>query len=119
MAEESNVGSTSTGTSSGLDPKLAAALSWFFTPIVSIIFMVMDDMKKNEFIQWHAKASLYYGIANIAAAFILWLLVFIPILGACLYGLIMLSFFVGRIYFTVKAYNGEKPKIPVISNYVK
>ena len=33
--------------SPSMDPKLAAALSWFFAPIGSLIFMLLDDFKKR------------------------------------------------------------------------
>lgn len=83
--------------------------------------MLMEDMKKSEFIQYHAKNSLYYGIATILLSFA-YVLAVIPVIGwiiSCLAGLIMIAMFIGRIYFAIKAYNGEKPVIPVLSSFVK
>lgn len=108
--------------SSSFDPKLAAALSWFFAPIASIIFMVLDDFKKDEFVQYHAKLSLYYGIANMVlplAGFVFMFIPFLNILVGCLMWILLIGLFIGRIYYTVKAYNGEKPVVPVLSNMVK
>ncbi len=102
--------------SSSLDPKLMALLAWLFAPISSIIFMLLEDMKKDEFIQYHAKLSLIFGIATIIVSFVAGILMFIPFLGACVYGLTMLGLFAARIYYMVKAYNGEKPTIPVLSD---
>jgi len=81
--------------------------------------MLMEDTKKDEFVQYHAKVSLYFGIVNIVASMVLWILMFIPFLGACLYGLTMLALFGARIYYMVQAYNGKKPQVPVLSGFVK
>ena len=108
--------------SPSMDPKLAAALSWFFAPIGSLIFMLLDDFKKDEFIQYHAKLSLYYGIVNIVlpfCGFIFMFISFLNILVGCLMWILLIGLFIGRIYYTVKAYNGEKPVVPVLSGFVK
>lgn len=106
----------------GLDPKIAGLLCWIFAPITSLIFMLMEDMKKDEFIQYHAKNSLYFGIANILFPFISIFIAFIPFIGwliSCVVWLLMLGFFGVRIYYAIKAYNGEKPVIPILSSFVK
>ena len=72
MAEENKVESSApaSASSSGLDPKLAALLSWVFTPVSSIIFMVLDDMKGDDFVQFHAKQSLYWFVVEMVLYFV-------------------------------------------------
>lgn len=122
MADENttgtNVGQTKPGGSaSSIDPKLAGLLSWLLTPISSIIFMVMDDTKNDEFVQFHAKQSLYWFAVEV----VLWIVT--GILGAVTLGILgvigLLLPFVEmgvRVYAGVKAYNGEKVKLPIIGD---
>ncbi len=99
---------------SGLDPKLAAMLSWIFTPITSVIFMSMEDMKKDEFVQFNAKESLYFFLAEIVIWIVATVLSLIPFVGLCLYPLLGLADFGVRIYMAIQAYNGKKVVLPVI-----
>ena len=106
--------------SSSLDPKLAGLLAWLLAPITSIIFMVMDDMKNDDFIQFHAKQSLYWVGVEIA----LWIV--LSLLSAVSFGILACLFVVlpfleigVRIYGAVKAYNGEKVKLPLIGDWAE
>lgn len=113
MAEEKK-----TTSSGGMDPKLAALLCWLFAPISSIIFMMLDDMKKDDFVQFNAKESLFYSLAQILLMFGT-VLSFIPILGwilGCIIWLAEVALLIGRIIVAVKAYNGEKVVLPVIGD---
>ena len=113
MAEE-----IKTSSSSSMDPKLAALLCWIFAPLTGLIFMLMDDMKKDEFIMFNAKESLWYGVAQIVLSFSLVLSV-IPIIGlliSCVAGILQFAMFIGRIIIGVKAYNGEKVVLPVLGD---
>ena len=47
-------------TGSGLDPKVAAALSYIW--IVGLIFFFIE--KENRFIRFHALQSIIFGVAN-------------------------------------------------------
>ena len=123
MAEEVNKSSapaptTTTSSGTGIDPKLSALLSWLFTPITSIIFMILEDTKNDEFALFNAKESLYYGIAQFVLAFGT-ILVPIPVIGwliGCVAGLGNLAMTVGRIIIAIKAYNGEKVVLPIIGD---
>lgn len=106
----------------GMDPKLAGLLSWIFAPVTSIIFMLMEDTKKDEFVLFHAKQSLVYSIAQIILFPIGLVFMFIPVVGVilnCGMWLVHLAFFAGRIYFAIKAYNGEKIAVPLIGGILK
>ncbi|MBN2100905.1 DUF4870 domain-containing protein [Candidatus Dojkabacteria bacterium] len=107
--------------SGGMDPKVAALLCWLFTPLSSLIFMLLEDTKSDEFIQFNAKESLYYGILQIILSLGM-IVTPIPIIGwliGCLVGIANLGLTVGRIIVGIKAYNGEKVVLPVLGNMVK
>ncbi|MBT3321399.1 MAG: hypothetical protein HN392_03845 [Anaerolineae bacterium] len=91
------------------DDKLWAALAYFFSPIVSIIILLMDDKKDRAFIKAHNVQALVAGIVMS--------IIIVPIAaltlgcGSIIY-LIMW-------YWAYKAYQGEYIEIPVITNFVK
>ncbi len=131
-------GTSPTGT--GLDPKVAAAISYIW--IVGLIFFFIE--KENKFVRFHAMQSILFGIANSVIMIVLSIvatiltLVFtiggaaaatatgsggIGGLASLLVGLIWLIFwliamvaFIGLIFAAVKAYQGQKFKLPIIGN---
>jgi uncharacterized membrane protein len=126
-------GTPSTG--SGLDPKIAAALSYIW--IVGLIFFFME--KENRFIRFHALQSILFGIANTVIMMVLVvvavILTFAFGIGGAMVGggigaliqmlvwliwlvfwLIVMVFLVGLIFAAVKAYQGQIFKLPIIGN---
>ena len=122
-------------TSSGLDPKVAAALSYIW--IVGLIFFFIE--KENRFIRFHALQSIMFGIANSVImgvlAVIAIILTFAFSIGGAVVGggigfivqllvwvvwlifwLFVLVFLVGLVFAAVKAYQGQKFKLPIIGN---
>lgn len=87
------------------DDRLMAALAYFFSPIVPIIFLLMEDKKNRPFIKAHNVQALIVGIliTAIAAA------------TACIGSILWLV----SLWFAYKAYKGEYINIPVISDFVK
>ncbi|MGH9875498.1 MAG: DUF4870 domain-containing protein [Pyrinomonadaceae bacterium] len=119
----------------GLDPKIAAALSYIW--IVGLIFFFIE--KENRFVRFHAMQSVLFGIANTVLMTVLAILAVIltfafGIGGAMvgggigtlisllvwliwlLFWVIGLALFVGLVFAAYKAYQGEKFKLPVIGN---
>ena len=136
-------GTPSPGTSqtgSGLDPKVAAAISYIW--IVGLIFFFIE--KDNKFVRFHAVQSILFGIANSVIMMLLAIVATILTvvftiggaaaatatdsgaiggLASLLVGLIWLIFWliamvclVGLIFAAVKAYQGQKFKLPIIGN---
>jgi len=126
-------GTPSTG--SGLDPKVAAALSYIW--IVGLIFFFIE--KENRFIRFHAMQSIIFGIANSVImgvlAVVAVILTFAFGIGGAVVGggigvvihmlvwLIWLLFWllamvllIGLIFAAVKAYQGQMFKLPIIGN---
>ena len=86
------------------DDKLWSALAYVFSPLVSIILLLMEDKKARPFIKFNAVQSLVLGIIY---------LVLLPLFGCgAIIWLIML-------YFAYKAYQGEMVQVPVITDFIK
>jgi len=122
-------------TGSGLEPNIAAALSYIW--IVGVIFYLME--KENSFIRFHAMQSILFGIANTVIMMVLVIvgviLTFVFGIGGAMAGgaagdlvgllisliwllfwLIGIALFATLIYAAVKAYQGAKLKLPIIGN---
>ncbi len=103
-----------TGTSVGLEPNLAGLLCYALVWITGVIFFLLE--KENKFVRFHALQS----IVTFGAFSLLWAifsgLMMIPYIGVfflCLDILSGILAFVLWIVLMVKAYQGEKYKLPV------
>jgi uncharacterized membrane protein len=127
-------GTSQTG-GTGLDPKVAAAISYIW--IVGLVFFFIE--KENKFIRFHAMQSILFGIANsvimMVLAIIAVIMTFAFGIGGAMVGggigtliqmlvwviwlifwLLAMLFLVGLILAAVKAYQGKKFKLPLIGN---
>jgi len=98
-----------TGTS-GIDEKVAGLLSYLFGWVSGLIFFLID---KRPFVRFHAMQSIIVTVVMMVLYFILSL---IPVLGWIIMALLGLAFFVLWILLMVKAYQGQKWKLPVIGD---
>jgi uncharacterized membrane protein len=99
---------------SGLADNVAGALA-YITIIPAIIFLVMEPYNRKPFIRFHAFQSLGLAVCWFACSVVL----VIPILG-WIVGLIgMLVTFCAWILCVVKAFGGEKFKLPIIGDFAE
>lgn len=97
---------TSTGTE-GLDPKLAGLLCYIW--IIGVVFLFIS---KDKFVRFHAWQSLIMGIVF----FVLYLIVaFMPFIWFFSW-IFSPLYLILIIVMMVKAYAGEKYKLPVIGD---
>ena len=119
----------------GMDPKIAAAISYIW--IVGVIFFILE--KENKFVRFHALQSILFGVANSILMILLGILAFVltfvfgiggAMVGGAMQGLVNLLIglvwllfwvigllmFAGLIFAAVKAYQGQKFKLPIIGN---
>ena len=97
-------------TSMNLDPKLAALLSYLAGFVTGIVFLLIE--KDNKYVRFHAMQSTIVS----GGLFVLqWVLAFIPFL-MMLVPLIGLAGLVLWIVCMVKAYQGEKFKLPIVGD---
>lgn len=124
-------GAPASGT--GMDPKVAAAISYIW--IVGVIFFFLE--KENKFVRFHAMQSILFGIANTVIMMVLLVVAFVltfafGIGGAMvgggigtlvsllvwviwlLFWVIAMALLIGLILAAVKAYQGQKFKLPII-----
>lgn len=113
------------GKGSGLAPNIASLLCYICMPITSIIFMLME--KENKDVQFHAWQGTAFGVGWIVVVVVLNILTMILTQIATFLGVIMsilvpvlgLAVFVVWIICLVKAYQGERWKIPYIGDFAE
>ncbi|MFH1458602.1 MAG: DUF4870 domain-containing protein [Candidatus Omnitrophota bacterium] len=95
-------------TSIGMQPNVAALLSYLAGFITGIIFYVVE--KENKFVRFHAMQS----IVTFGGLFILQMvLAFIPIIGWILIPFLSITSLILWIVLMIKAYQGENFKLPI------
>lgn len=95
----------------GLEPNVAAMLCWLpiFGWLVAIIMLLVE--KKDKFVRFHALESL---LTAVALYILSWIFTFMTFgLGGLIFPAIV---FVVQVYGAVKAYQGEKWKLPIIGD---
>jgi uncharacterized membrane protein len=95
----------------GLTDNIAAMLAYLFIP--AIIFLVIEPYNKNRFVRFHCFQSLFYTLACVVVSIALG---FIPLLGLIVGFLLGLLEFVIWVVLLLKAYQGQKFKLPVIGD---
>jgi uncharacterized membrane protein len=97
-----------------LPSNTTAALTYVLGIVSGIFFWATK--KDDEFIRFHAIQSIGLCVAWICGWIVL---TFIPVLGWILLPFWSLLFFVFWLVSIVKAYQGEKFKLPVIGPYIQ
>jgi uncharacterized membrane protein len=98
----------------GLADNVAGALA-YVTIIPAILFLILDPYNKRPFVKFHAFQCI--GLALVA--FALSMILVIPILGWIVGVVGDIALFVVWIMCILKAYKGERFKVPVIGNYAE
>ena len=94
-------------TSTGLDENVAGLLCYVLGWISGLVFFLIE--KENKFVRFHALQSIIvFGVLSIASL----ILSYIPWIGWLLGGLISILALVLWIILMIKAYQGEKFKLP-------
>lgn len=95
----------------GLNPNMAGGLA-YITIIPAIIFLAMAPYNRDPYVRFHAWQSLILGVAWIVMSSALR---FIP-LGFMIWGLVWVIVFIVWLIAMLKAFQGQKWKIPVIGS---
>jgi len=100
--------------STGLDNNLAGLLCYLAGFITGIIFYLIE--KNSKYVKFHAMQSILLS----AALFVFSIIVpFIPLIGFLLSLLVSLASFILWIVMMIKAYQGQRYKLPVIGDYAE
>lgn len=95
-------------TSTGIQPNVAALLSYILGFITGIIFILIE--KENKFVRFHAMQS----IVTFAGLFVIGLVLgFIPVIGWMLLPVLWILELVLWIVLMIKSYQGERFKLPI------
>ena len=97
----------------GMDPKVAGLLCYLLGWITGLIFLLLE--KEDRFVKFHAWQSILLFGGLTVVAFVLTstlvLAILVPLLG--------LAGFVLWIVLMVKAYQGERFKLPVVGDFAE
>lgn len=107
----------------GLAPNIASLLSYICLPVTSIIFLIIE--KENADVRFHAWQGTVFGIGYFVLLIVLEILAAILGAIASILGIILgffvpiigLAAFVIWIVCLIKAYQGERWKIPFIGDF--
>ena len=105
--ENKDLGKSTTG----MQPNLAALLSYVVGIITGVIFFLIE--KENKFVRFHAMQSiLTFGFFLVANA----VLAFIPVIGWSLMPILGIVQLIVWIVLMVKSYQGETFKLPIVGD---
>ena len=96
-------------TSLGIEENLEALLCYILGWVTGLIFYLLE--KENKFIRFHAMQSI---LTFFPLSIIIWILFLIPFIGWVLGGLLSILSFVLWVVLMIKAYQGEKYKLPIV-----
>jgi uncharacterized membrane protein len=108
-----------TATSTGMTPNLAGTLSYLLGFITGILFLVLAPYNQDKFVRFHAFQSIFLSVAWFILNIIVSMMIVVILpwgMSAMLSMLLGLAFLVVWILMMVKAYQGERFKLPVIGD---
>ena len=101
-------------TSMGMEPNVAGLLCYVLGWVTGLIFFLME--KENKFVRFHAMQSIVvFGAISVVT----YILSFIPFIGWIISGLLGVLAFVLWIILMIKAYQGERYKLPWAGNFAE
>jgi uncharacterized membrane protein len=107
-------------TSTELEPNVAGLLCYVLGWVTGVVFLILE--KDNKFVRFHAVQSIVvFGALNVVC-FVLWMFTLIPYVWVfflainCIVGLFG---FILWIILMLKAYAGEKFKLPVAGDFAE
>lgn len=99
---------TKTGTD--LPKNVAAALTYLGGWVTGLVFLLIE--KKDQTVRFHAMQSVVtFGLLTV--------LVMVPLIGWILSPFVLILSFVLWLVLMIKAYQGEKFKLPVIGDFAE
>ncbi|HQV29242.1 MAG TPA: hypothetical protein PLG23_09995 [Thermoflexales bacterium] len=91
--------------------KLYRLLTYLLSPIMPIIVLVSDSMKKDPVLKKDAVQSLAYAVV----AFVISIILTVTVILACLAPVL----FIPTIIWAIQSYQGKDINIPVITDFCK
>ncbi len=118
--------------STNMDPKTAAGVSYILTWLTGLIIFVME--KQNRFVRFHALQAILLGVTATVVSIAFYIVIFILLIIAAaansnflagLFGLLLLlgflvigvGGFIGWLLGLINAFQGKYFKLPVLGNW--
>jgi uncharacterized membrane protein len=111
----SSAASVATG---GVPDNVAGALA-YFTIIPAIIFLVLEPFSRSRFVRFHSFQCIFFALAWFVLSIALNVVAHIPIFGwltILLWPLVGLAGLIIWLLLVLKAFQGQKFKLPVIGD---
>lgn len=106
-------------TQSGLSENAAGGLA-YITIIPAIIFLIVEPYNRSSYIRFHSWQCIFMAIAwivvDVAIAIFGRVMSFMGLLAFALYPLVALAMLILWIMVLIKAFNGERFKLPIIGD---
>lgn len=102
----------------GLSDHAAGGLA-YVTIIPAIVFLIVAPYNRIPYVRFHSWQSIFLAIAWFAVDAVLMILGRMPFLGwstLFLWPLVALGFFILWIIVLIKAFNGERFKLPILGD---
>jgi uncharacterized membrane protein len=103
---------------SGLSDHAAGGLA-YVTIIPAIVFLIVAPYNRNPYVRFHSWQCIFLAIAYCAVDIVMMILARMPVFGwstLFLWPLVALGFFILWIVVLIKAFNGERFKLPIIGD---
>jgi uncharacterized membrane protein len=108
-------GTAATGTSTGLDPKIAGLLTYLFGWVTGLIFFLIE--KEHREVRFHAAQSILVSLVLIGVYMVLSVVAMVPVIGLLAllgYAVVGLGGFVLWVYLLIQGYNLNHVRLPVL-----
>ena len=89
----------------------------YLTFVPAIIFLMVEPYNRSAIVRFHAWQSIFLSLACIPLWFIIFVLLFIPILGWITIFFLGLGFFALWALALLRALKGDRWKLPFIGRY--
>ena len=100
--------------STGMQANVAALLAYVLGLVTGLVFFLIE--KDSAFVKFHAMQSIAFSVVMFITGFIL---AFIPFIGMVGGAVLNLAGLVVWIVLMVKAYQGERFKLPVLGDFAE
>jgi len=95
----------------GIEPNIAGLLCYVLGWLTGLIFFLIEE--KDEFVRFHAMQSIIVFGAITVVSIVFGILFIVPFLGPILGGFLWVASVALWIILMVKAYQGERFKLPI------
>jgi uncharacterized membrane protein len=96
-----------------ISDNVAGALAYFLIP--AIIFLLIAPYRNNQFVRFHCFQSIAFAIVSIIPRIAL----YVPGAGLFLWPVLELALFIIWVLLVVKAFRGQKFKLPLVGEWAE